>query len=114
MDEKFEEVDQGFQQIDEGYQELDQEYKELDQQFQEVNEQFVIIDEQFQEVIEFEQRLDVNQQGVDEGYLNYLKEDAVNNPELQDWERDLLVEEINDLENQLIEDGPGFNEDNAK
>ena len=112
LDEKFEEVDQGFQQIDEGYQELDQEYKELDQQFQEVNEQFVIIDEQFQEVIEFEQRLDVNQQGVDEGYLNYLKEDAVNNPELQDWERDLLVEEINDLENQLIEDGPGFNEDN--
>ena len=111
LDEKLEEVDQGFQQIDEGYQELDQEYKELDQQFQEVNEQFVIIDEQFQEVQQFEQRLEDNQVGVDEGYLNYLKEDAVRNPELQDWERDLLVEEINDLEQQLVEEGPGFNDD---
>jgi len=112
LDQQFQEIDEGFQEVDQGFQELDQEYEELDQQFQEVNEQFVIIDEQFQEVIEFEQRLEVNQQGVDEGYLNYLKEDAVNNPELQDWERDLLVEEINELEDQLIENGPGFNEDN--
>ena len=110
LDQQFQEIDEGFQEVDQGFQELDQQYEELDAEFNDINEQFVIIDEQFQEVVEFEQRLEVNQQGVDEGYLNYLKEDAVNNPELQDWERDLLVEEINELEDQLIEEGPGFNE----
>ena len=112
LDEKFEEVDQVFEAVEEQYQELDQEYKELDQQFEEINEQFIVIDEKFEEVMEFEQRLETNVQAVDVEYLDRLKNDYVKNPELKDWERDLLEEEISELENQLEQNGPMFNEDN--
>ena len=111
LEEQFQEVDEVFEQVEQKYQEIDEQYQELDQQFEEVNEQFVVIDEQFQEVIQLEERLQETQP-VDVDYLDRLKNDYVKNPELQDWERDLLEEEIQELEQQLEDNGPMYNEDN--
>ena len=110
LEQQFEEVDEVFEKVEQKYQEIDQEYQELDQQFEEVNEQFIVIDEQFQEVIEFEERLQETLP-VDVDYLDRLKNDYVQNPELENWERELLEEEIQELEQQLEDNGPMYNED---
>ena len=109
LEQQFEEVDEVFEKVEQKYQEIDQEYQELDQQFEEVNEQFIVIDEQFQEVIEFEERLQETLP-VDVDYLDRLKNDYVQNPELENWERELLEEEIQELEQQLEDNGPMYNE----
>ena len=46
---------------------------------------------------------------MDVDYLDRLKNDYVKNPELQDWERELLEEEIAELEQQLEDNGPMYN-----
>ena len=111
IEQEIMELEEEFREIDSSFQEIDEQYQELDEQFQEVNEQFVQIDEEFSQVIRLEERLQETQQ-VDVEYLTRLKNDYVKNPELQDWERELLEEEIAELEEQLVENGPMYNNDN--